>query len=148
MRPDDVRVDVDDPTDGYDIPIAAELQRLDAELAESGVRARRMLHGRTQPTNYFAMDLRARLLGAYSGEEPAESATLEVTVPRSQAPAPAARPLPEPRRTQPSVLASVAPRIELAAPSVVVNARWALLAAALATGLLVAGALGTGVIPR
>jgi hypothetical protein len=29
-----------------------------------------------------------------------------------------------------------------------VNARWALLAAAVATGLLIAGALGTGVIPR
>ena len=150
MRPDDVRVGPDEPTDGYDIPIAAELQSLDAELHESGVRARRMLHGRTQPTNYFAMDLRARLMGAYSGEEPAGSATLNVTVPRSQtlAPAPTSMPRPEPRRAATPLLAQVAPRIDLGTPSMLVNARWALLAAAVATGLLIAGALGTGVIPR
>ncbi len=146
MRPDDVRLGGDEPTDGYDIPIAAELRPLDAELAESGVRARRMLHGRTQPTNYFAMDLRARLLGAYSGEEPAGSATLDVTVPRSQAHAPA--PYPEPRRADASVMASLAPRIDLGPRSMLVSARWAFFAAALATALLIAGALGTGVIPR
>ena len=148
MRPDDVPVGVDESTDGYDIPIAAELQPLDAELEESGVRARRMLHGRTQPTNYFAMDLRARLLGTYSGEEPAGSATFDVTVPRSQANALAPRPHAEPRRAVAPVLASVAPRIELSTPSMILNARLALLAAAIATGLLIAGALGTGVIPR
>ncbi len=146
MRPDDVRVRVDEPNDGYDIPIAAELRPLDAELAESGARARRMLHGRTQPTNYFAMDLRARLLGAYSGGEPAGSATLDVTGARSQAQAPL--PHPEPRRAGASLAAQVAPRMELGAPSMPVNARWALLAAAVATGLLIAGALGTGAIPR
>ena len=146
MRPDDVRLSAAEPTDGYDIPIAAELRPLDAELAESGVRARRMLHGRTQPTNYFAMDLRARLLGAYSGEEPAGSATLDVTVPRSQAHAPA--PYPEPRRADASVMASLAPRIDLRAPSMLLNVRWAVLAAALALGLLIAGAVATGVIPR
>ena len=148
MRPDDVRLGVDEPTDGYDISIAAELQPLDAELSESGVRARHMLHGRTQPTNYFAMDLRARLLGTYSGEEAPASATLNVTAPRGQAPAPAPGPQPQARRTQPSVMASVAPRIEVGVPSMLVNARWALLAAAVATGLLIAGALGTGAIPR
>jgi hypothetical protein len=148
MRPDDVRVAADEPTDGYNIPIAAELQPLDAELSESGVRARHMLHGRTQPTNYFAMDLRARLLGTYSGDEAAGSATLDVTAPRSQSPAPAPRPQPQPRRTQPSVMASVAPRIEVGVPSILMNVRLALVAAAVATGLLIAGALGTGVIPR
>jgi hypothetical protein len=148
MRPDDVRVGVDETTDGYDIPIAAELQPLDAELSESGVRARHMLHGRTQPTNYFAMDLRARLLGTYSGEEPAGSATLDVTAPRSQPLAPAPRSRPEPRRAAPPVMASVAPRIELSAPSMLLNVRLALVAAAVATGLLLAGAIGTGVIPR
>jgi hypothetical protein len=146
MRPDDVRVGADEPTDGYDIPIAAELRPLDAELAESGVRARRMLHGRTQPTNYFAMDLRARLLAAYSGEEPARSATLDVTGPRSQVQAPI--PQPEPRRTGAFEMAPAAPRIELGAPSLVISARWALLAAAVAMALFIAGALGTGAIPR
>jgi hypothetical protein len=148
MRPDDLRVGIDEPTDGYDIPIAAELRPLDAELEESGVRARQMLHGRTQPTNYFAMDLRARLLGAYSGEDPAGSATLDVTVPRSQARVPTPRARATPPRAGASLMAQGAPRIELAAPSMLVNARWALLAAAVATGLLIAGALGTGVIPR
>jgi hypothetical protein len=145
MRPDDVRVGVDEPTDGYDIPIAADLRPLDGELEESGVRARRMLHGRTQPTNYFAMDLRARLLAAYSGEEPTGSATLDVTVPRSQAQVP--MPHPEPRRGEASLMA-FAPRIEPEAPSTLVSARWAFLAAAVATGLLIAGALATGAIPR
>jgi len=148
MRPDDVRVGADEPTEGYDIPIAAELQPLDAELSESGIRARHMLHGRTQPTNYFAMDLRARLLGTYSGDEAAGSATLNVTAPRSQSPAPAPRPHPQPRRTGPSVMASVAPRVEVGVPSILLNVRLALVAAAVATGLLIAGALGTGVIPR
>lgn len=148
MRPDDIRVGTDEPTDGYDIPIAAELRPLDAELEESGVRARRMLHGRTQPTNYFAMDLRARLLGAYSGDESAGGATLEVTVPRSQAQTLMPRPAAAPRHPGASLMAQAAPRIELGAPSMLLNARWALLAAALATGLLIAGALGTGVIPR
>ena len=148
MRPDDVRVGADEPTEGYDIPIAAELQPLDAELSESGIRARHMLHGRTQPTNYFAMDLRARLLGTYSGDEAAGSATLNVTAPRSQSPAPAPRPHPQPRRTGPSVMASVAPRVEVGVPSILLNVRLALVAAAVATGLLIAGALGTGVTPR
>jgi hypothetical protein len=149
MRPDDVRIGVDESTDAYDLPIAADLRPLDAELTESGDRARRMLHGRTQPTNYFAMDLRARLLGSYSGDEPGGSATLDVTAPRSKAQVP--RPIPqhrEPRRAEASLMAQVLPRIDLGAPAMLVNARWAFLAAAVATGLLIAGALGTGAIPR
>ena len=153
MRPDDVRLGADEATDGYDIPIAAELGPLDAELSESGIRARHMLHGRTQPTNYFAMDLRSQLLGTYSGQEPAGGATLNVTAARSQSLAPAPTPHPEPRRTEPppanaSVVARVAPRIELGAPSILLNLRLALVAAAVATGLLIACALGTVVIPR
>jgi hypothetical protein len=146
MRPDDVRAGVDESTDGYDIPIAAELRPLDAELAESGVRARRMLHGRTQPTNYFAMDLRARLLGAYSGEVPAGSATLDVTVSRSQAQVP--MPHPEPRRAEAAPMAPFTPRIELGAPSLLDRARWAFVAAVLVAGVVVAGALASGAIPR
>jgi hypothetical protein len=145
MRPDDVRVDGGESADATAIPIASSLRPLDAELAESGVRARRMLYGRTQPTNYFAIDLRARLLGAYSGEEPARSATLDVTAPRSQAPAP--KPFARPRHA-PAPQTQVLPRQLLAAPSILVTARWGLLAAAVATGLLIVGALGTGAIPR
>ena len=92
------------------------------------------------------MDLRARLVGTYSGEEPAGSAMLNVTAPRSQSVA--TRPHPEPRRAQASVIAPVAPRIELGAPSFLLSVRLALVAAAVATGLLIAGALGTGAIPR
>jgi hypothetical protein len=145
MRPDDVRLDVGESAGADAISIASDLRPLDAELAESGVRARRMLHGRTQPTNYFAIDLRARLLAAYSGEAPARSATLDVTAPRSQVPAakPVARPRPAPApQTQ------VLPRQLLAAPSMLVTARWGLVAAAVATGLLIVSALGTGAIPR
>ena len=146
MRPDDVGVGIQESTDGDDFPIAADLRPLDAELEESGVRARRMLYGRTQPTNYFAMGLRARLLGAYSGEEPAASATLDVTVARSQAPEP--RSYIEPSRRETTPITQAMPRLMLPAPSMLVGARLALLAAAVATGLLIAGALGTGAIPR
>lgn len=141
----DTRVHIGEPTDGHDIPIAADLRRLDAELAESGARARQMLHGRTQPTNYFAIDLRARLLGAYSSDERAGTATLDVTVPQSQTPA--LRPFPEPGRGQTTLMPPLTPRLVLGAPSLVVSARWAFLAAA-ATGLLIAGAFGSGAIPR
>jgi hypothetical protein len=145
MRPDDIRVGMDEPAGG-DIPIAADLRPLDAELSDSGVRARRMLHGRTQPTNYFAMDLRAQLLSAYSGDEAAGSATLNVPVPRSQAQA--AAPYSEPRRNGTTMMAPLVPRPALAVPSIPVGARWAFLVAAVAMAALIAGAFGSGVIPR
>jgi len=146
MRPEDVGAPLGGPGDGVDAPLAADLRPLDLELEQSGARARRMLHGRTQPTNYFAMDLRARLLGTYSGDEPAGSATLDVTAPRGRAPAPKASA--QPRRSETATLTQVMPRVAMAAPSLSVSARWGLLAAAVATGLVIVGALGTGAIPR
>ena len=147
MRPeDDVVARLDAAGGSVDPPLAADLRRLDLELEESGARARRMLHGRTQPTNYFAMDLRARLLGAYSADEPAGSATLDVTAPRGRAPASKASV--QPRRSETATLTQVMPRVAMAAPSLSVSARWGLLAAAVATGLVIVGALGTGAIPR
>ena len=41
----------------------AGLAALDAELAAAGAQARRALHGRTQPTRVYSVDLRAWLLG-------------------------------------------------------------------------------------
>lgn len=146
MRPDDIRVGIDEQPDGSVIPIPADLRSLDAELEESGVRARRMLHGRTQPTNYFVMDLRARLLHAYLGELQAGGATLDVMVPRSLVPEPKASAVS--RHTETSPITPPAPRIDLLAPSTLPDARRAFLAAALAAGLLIAGALGMGAIPR
>jgi hypothetical protein len=146
MRPEDIGAPLDTLGGGVDAPLAADLRPLDLELEESGARARRMLHGRTQPTNYFAMDLRARLLGAYSGDEPAGSATLDVTAPRGRAPV--SKPFVQPRRGETATLTQVMPRVGTAAPSLYVSARWGLLAAAVATGLVIVGALGTGAIPR
>jgi hypothetical protein len=146
MRPDDVRVGRNEPTDGYDIPIAAELGPLDAELAESGVRARRMLHGRTQPTNYFAMDLRARLLGAYPGDTAAGSAALEAIIPRREAPD--STPRFEPHSGDARVPAPVVPRITPRDASVFAGAFRALVAAVLVAGAVVAGVLASGAIPR
>ena len=144
MRPDDVGVAQDQTADGYDVPIAADLRLLDRELEASGLRARSMLQGRTQPTNYFAMDLRARLLGVYSGEQAAESAIVDVTAARGRPDAPS------PRLGPGRDLTRLAPerRRLVPAPSMLLNIRWALLAAALATGVLVAAAFGTGAIPR
>ena len=53
-------------------------------------------------------------------------------------------------RRRPAVAAVilVAAAIVLPAPSMLAGARLALLAAAVATGLLIAGAFGTGAIPR
>ena len=43
-------------------PMDVDLMALDSELATAGRQARRALHGRTQPTRYFTLQLRARLL--------------------------------------------------------------------------------------
>ncbi|MGH2897745.1 MAG: hypothetical protein ACRDMZ_03660, partial [Solirubrobacteraceae bacterium] len=44
-------------------PLDADLLPLDEELAAAGAHARRMLHGRTQPTRVFSAELRDRLIG-------------------------------------------------------------------------------------
>lgn len=48
-----------------DAPMDVELVSLDSELATAGRQAERALHGRTQPTRYFSLELRARLLDRY-----------------------------------------------------------------------------------
>jgi hypothetical protein len=48
-------------------PLDSDLESIDAELASVGVRARRALETRAQPTRFFANDLRARLLASFEG---------------------------------------------------------------------------------
>jgi len=51
----------DGGADGYG-PLDARLESLDAELEAAGIQARRSLQGRTQPTRFFSIGLRERLL--------------------------------------------------------------------------------------
>jgi hypothetical protein len=64
MRPEDVLVSSDGKGPSVAVPIDVELEALDAELDAAGARARRTLNGQTQPTRYFALLLRERLLAA------------------------------------------------------------------------------------
>src|SRR4029079_7219554 len=73
VRPDDA-IDPRVSEGGTAVPLRMDLRALDAELEQSGMRARMMLHGRTQPTRYFAIDLRTRLLSDYAtADEPGAS---------------------------------------------------------------------------
>ena len=45
-----------------EVPLDVELERLDAELRAAGARARIAVRGSTQPTRFFAQQLRERLL--------------------------------------------------------------------------------------
>lgn len=49
-----------------DAPLDVELVALDSELGAAGRQAGRALHGRTQPTRYYSMELRARLLARFT----------------------------------------------------------------------------------
>ena len=145
MRPDDAIDRVETEADAV-VPLPVDLRPLDAELAQSGLRARQMLHGRTQPTRYFVIDLRARLLGDYAGREtPGGVGTDDVADPGPvlrgrldvgrQPVAPGA----------PTVIARTAAP---AGPMVVFDVRVALFVAAVASAALILGAIGTGVIPH
>ena len=48
-----------------DAPLDIDLVAVDAELGAAGRQAGRALHGRTQPTRYYSMELRARLLSRF-----------------------------------------------------------------------------------
>jgi hypothetical protein len=64
MRPDDRLPPVyGGAPPELDLALDAGLEALDAELAAAGAQARRALHGRTQPTRVYSVDLRAWLLG-------------------------------------------------------------------------------------
>ena len=145
MRPDDLIDPAETDADAL-VLLPVDLRPLDAELEQSGARARLMLHGRTQPTRYFVIDLRARLLSDYAAGDAAggignaETAapspiTREPLAPRRQSIAPA----------RPTVIAQAAAP---AGPMVFFDARLALFVAAVASAALILGAIGSGVIPR
>jgi hypothetical protein len=143
VRPDDV---IDPPEAEADVPFPVDLQPLAAELEQSGERARLMLHGRTQPTRYFVIDLRARLLSDYSAGETPGGISDEVI----SRPSPAPRTRLEMRRQEiaPGARAVIAQAAAPTGPMVVFDARLALFVAAVASAALILGAIGSGVIPR
>ena len=139
MRPDDVLRGPGDDMSDMALPIDADLQSLDAELDAAGVQARDLLYGRSQPTRYFSVDLRSRLVGAYAAQAAAPAA-LDVLVPLDRSRGSRLRPELEAGETwAPTPLA---PRITRRTPTVLPRARWAIFAAAALTGVLVAGAMG------
>lgn len=79
MRADDRYLHLLGPLDdGFEVmpdaPLDIDLVALDAELAAAGRQAGRALHGRTQPTRYFSMELRGRLLARIEMPETAPRA--------------------------------------------------------------------------
>jgi hypothetical protein len=145
VRPDDA-IDPPDAEGGAVVPLPIDLRALDAELEQSGMRARMMLHGRTQPTRYFAIDLRTRLLSDYAAAG-AAGGSGERTVAE---PSPVLRTQLELHRQPisggvPAVVAQAAPP---AAPLVAFDLRIALCVAAVASAALILSAIGAGVIPR
>lgn len=145
MRPDDA-IDPNQADTDLVVPLPVDLRPLDVELEQSGARARLMLHGRTQPTRYFAIDLRARLLGDYAADE----ATGGIEGDAIAGPAPGPRMQLEMDR-QPVALAVPTVSAQAAAPAgpaVAFDVRLALFVAAVASAALILGAIGSGVIPR
>lgn len=143
MRPDDILRGPGEDTADVGLPIDADLQALDAELGAAGIQARRMLHGRTQPTRYFSVDLRSRLVGGYAAGAAAGTAALHVlTPPSQQAGGRGSRLRPEREAGENWAPTPLAPRIARRTPTILPRARWAMFAAAALTGVLVAGALG------
>lgn len=71
MRAEDRALYLVGPADeGYEVAdtlLDVDLVALDAELEAAGAQARRSLHARTQPTRYFSIELRARLLPRLAG---------------------------------------------------------------------------------
>jgi hypothetical protein len=59
VRPEEEESALEVVPDG---PLDVELVGLDSELAAAGRQARVALQGRTQPTRYYTLQLRARLL--------------------------------------------------------------------------------------
>jgi len=74
MRPEDVAVAPADPTPASrqpaEIPLDASLLALDAELAAAGRQAARSWQSRTQPTRWFSLELRRRLLEELAATSP------------------------------------------------------------------------------
>jgi hypothetical protein len=143
MRPEDRRASLgwtpvgeDTP---LDVPLEAGLTTIDAELESAGAQARRALHGRTQPTRLFSNDLRDRLLGTTAAPV-ATWAAAEAALPRDV-------PWGSRIRTGPTsgetwAPTPLQPRLARRTPTVRPRARWAVLAAAALTTVVVFGALG------
>jgi hypothetical protein len=145
VRPDDVTEPAQGAADAL-VLLPVDLRPLDAELEQSGARARQMLHGRTQPTRYFVMDLRARLLSDDTAADTAEGLGGGVVA----GPSRIRRESLEARR-QPSTPARPTVIAQAAAPAgpiVFLDARLALFVAAVASAALILAAIGSGAIPR
>ena len=69
MRAEDRYLHLLGPIEGFEVlpdaPLDVDLLALDTELRAAGRQAGRALHGRTQPTRYYSMQLRARLLARF-----------------------------------------------------------------------------------
>jgi len=142
MRPDDVLRGPGEDMDGTTMPIDADLQALDAELDTAGIQARQMLYGRSQPTRYFSVDLRSRLVGGYAAGMAAPAA-LDVMVPAGQMRGSRLRP--ELEAGESWAPTPLAPRIaRRPPPATMPRARWATFAAAALTLAVAVGALGAG----
>lgn len=145
MRPDDLIDPADAEPDAL-VLLPVDLRPLDAELEQSGARARLMLHGRTQPTRYFVIDLRARLLSEEAADATAGGAGNHMISGASPGPR-------EPFEARGQPIAPAAPTViaQAAAPAgpmAFFDARLALFVAAVASAALILGAIGSGVIPR
>ncbi len=141
MRPDDHVPKLDALDGGIELPIDADLEALDEELGAAGASARRSLHGSTQPTRVFSVDLRARLLGTIATPAAAGLLGTDVLLRRGQERGSRIRPeLDAPGETwAPTPLE---PQLARRTPTVLPRARWSMLAAAMLTLVFVAGALG------
>ena len=75
MPPDGHTVEfVEVPDTAANLPVDADLESLDAELAAAGAHARKVLYGRSQPTRVFANELRSHLLGMFEAPNSASGA--------------------------------------------------------------------------
>ena len=141
MRRDDRWVPIDGGDAPASVPFDADLEALDAELDAAGAQARRALHGKSQPTRVFSNDLRARLVGAFPGAAVDAVGTGAAALGGAAARGSRIRPgLDAAGETWAPV--PLEPHIARRTPTVLPRARWAMLAAASLTAVIVAGALG------
>lgn len=83
MPPDKRPVEFAEVLDpGANLPVDADLESLEAELAAAGAHARKVLYGRSQPTRVFANELRSHLLATFEPPMNVSSAG-ELAVPRA-----------------------------------------------------------------
>jgi len=149
VRPDDLIDPARADADAL-VLLPVDLRPLHAELEQSGARARLMLHGRTQPTRYFVIDLRARLLSDDGAGDAAGDAARGIGAAVIAGPSKIRRERLEARRQpiRPSTRTAIAQAAAPAGPMVFFDARLALFVAAVASAALILAAIGSGAIPR